>query len=273
MGVKRQAARTSALAAAATALLLAFPGGAGAVQRVEDGSFENMNCFTNVCTSTVWAPDIFYSGTWTPIGPLCGVAATGINCGSQGGGYVSADQWARPGSGSIPDGNGGYLDTGISQNVLIPASFPPAEPATLSFYVRRVDEPDSISEFDVDIDDTRVFSMSTDTPGYSTAYQQVFINMTPFAGPGVRKLSFSAINLHLAHAGAGDDFSDLYEIDDVSLTAPDAPLDPQPPPAGTPAGTAASGPTGQRAAALAKCKKKKGSARKKCKKRASTLPV
>jgi hypothetical protein len=34
-----------------------------------------------------------------------------------------------------------------------------------------------------------------------------------------------------------------------------------------------SAPTGQRAAALKKCKKKKGKARKKCKKRARALPV
>ena len=37
--------------------------------------------------------------------------------------------------------------------------------------------------------------------------------------------------------------------------------------------TTASGPTGQRSAALKKCKKKHGAARKKCKKRANALPI
>jgi CSLREA domain-containing protein len=46
------------------------------------------------------------------------------------------------------------------------------------------------------------------------------------------------------------------------------PLPVQPPPAG-----AGPGATGQRAAALKKCKKKKGAARKKCKKKANKLPV
>ena len=43
-------------------------------------------------------------------------------------------------------------------------------------------------------------------------------------------------------------------------------------PAGSPSGST-SGPTGQRAAALAKCKHKHGKKRKKCKKRANLLPV
>jgi hypothetical protein len=50
-----------------------------------------------------------------------------------------------------------------------------------------------------------------------------------------------------------------------TATTPSTPS-PTPPPA-------AVGPTGQRAAALKKCKKKKGAARKKCKKKANRLPV
>jgi NHL repeat-containing protein len=53
---------------------------------------------------------------------------------------------------------------------------------------------------------------------------------------------------------------------------------PPPPPSGggggsTPAATPLAGPTGQRAAALKKCKKKHGAARQKCKKKANLLPV
>jgi hypothetical protein len=48
---------------------------------------------------------------------------------------------------------------------------------------------------------------------------------------------------------------------------------PPPPPSGTTTGAATTGPTGQRAAALKKCKKKHGAARAKCKKKANLLPV
>jgi hypothetical protein len=56
---------------------------------------------------------------------------------------------------------------------------------------------------------------------------------------------------------------------DFTAVAP-APATSTPPP---PALVAAAGPTGQQAAALAKCKKKRGKARKKCKKKALLLPV
>ena len=64
--------------------------------------------------------------------------------------------------------------------------------------------------------------------------------------------------LRFEAAGQYQTISNSFDIDDVSVTAPDA----VPP-----------GPTGQRAAALAKCKHKHGKKRKKCKKRASLLPV
>jgi CSLREA domain-containing protein len=51
------------------------------------------------------------------------------------------------------------------------------------------------------------------------------------------------------------------------------PPPPSPPSSPTPTATAPSGPTGLRAAALKKCKKKHGAARAKCKKKANLLPI
>jgi hypothetical protein len=57
-----------------------------------------------------------------------------------------------------------------------------------------------------------------------------------------------------------------------SGVGPGLPTCAQPGGSPTPSTGSAAGPTGQRAAALKKCKKKKGSKRKKCKKRAKALP-
>jgi NHL repeat-containing protein len=56
------------------------------------------------------------------------------------------------------------------------------------------------------------------------------------------------------------------------IDLPSAPPSP-PPPSGTPTGGGTTGPTGLRAAALKKCKKKRGRARRNCIKRANKLPV
>jgi hypothetical protein len=68
----------------------------------------------------------------------------------------------------------------------------------------------------------------------------------------------------------GDGFGDVTQ--DFCPADPSGPCVPAPPGGGAPTPPAA-GPTGQRAAALKKCKKKKGAARKKCKKKAKKLPV
>jgi CSLREA domain-containing protein len=59
----------------------------------------------------------------------------------------------------------------------------------------------------------------------------------------------------------------------LSGNANAVPTPPGPTPSTTPSPTTTPGPTGQRDAALKKCKKKKGAARKKCKKKAQKLPV
>jgi hypothetical protein len=63
------------------------------------------------------------------------------------------------------------------------------------------------------------------------------------------------------------------DIGAVELTLAEATPPPVVTPTPAPIPTASTGATGQRAAALAKCKKKKGAARKKCKKKAKKLPV
>ena len=85
---------------------------------------------------------------------------------------------------------------------------------------------------------------------FSGSYTQVDVPLDAYVGPGSKTLRFEA-------AGQYQTISNSFDIDDVSVTAADA----------------LTGPTGQRAAALAKCKHKHGKKRKKCKNRASLLPV
>ena len=71
-------------------------------------------------------------------------------------------------------------------------------------------------------------------------------------------------------SGNGSDIG-AFEVQGSCPATPSPTLTPTLTPA--PGTSAAAGPTGQQAAALAKCKKKKGKARKKCKKKAAKLPA
>jgi autotransporter-associated beta strand protein len=108
--------------------------------------------------------------------------------------------------------------------------------------------------------------------GFTPALNQLFTvidnqSATPVAG------TFAGLAEGASLTAGGDQLQISYiggDGNDVTLKNLTAPPSP-PPPTPTPP---AAGPTGQRAAALKKCKKKKSSkARKKCKKKANKLPL
>jgi hypothetical protein len=204
----------------------------------------------------------------TAIGPLCGAAATGINCAVPGDGYTSPDKWAKLGAGYGPDNLVGGVSTSISQDTSIPAASSPQDPVILRFNLHIVDRPNGTGALTVRINGSDVFRATDSSAGYGF-YTRVAVDISIFAGPGPRTILFDGFSVHGNGGTTGNTFYDSFQVDDISVTGPDlfTPLSPTGP-------TVASGHTGQRAAALKKCKKKKTRrARKKCRKKANALPL
>jgi hypothetical protein len=263
------------------ALLAAAPAAvAGAAERVADRDFESTVCNGTTCTSPAWTAAV--SGQppspATAIGPLCApTSASGPASCSSGGfsGYNNGPHWARLGSEAGFEGGDDRppsLTTSIAQQVLIPASLA-SEPATLSWSFHIVPEQYATGTFRALVDGHVVFSATDATPGYAN-YTRVTVPVGFAAGPGQRELRFEAdaeVDPGPASIGAPV-ASDTFDVDDVSLDAPDPPA--ATPPAGTPPAAAPPGATGQRASALAKCKKKRAKqARRKCRRHAALLPA
>jgi hypothetical protein len=241
-------------ASVAAVLAIANPA-AQAAQRVADGNFEATTCTATTCTSPAWAASPG-GALGSPIGPLCGFTAA---CVSQGSGYTSASHWARLGASSGHTGpdREPVFSSSISQSVAIPAA-----PATLSFALRIINSPHSTGSFAASIDGQGVYGAS-DTSVDHINYELVTVNVSRFAGPGPKTLKFEATEQPNGTDDASPYFTDSFDIDDVSLDAAD--------PAAGVAGAVAG--SGQRAAALAKCKKKHGKKKRRCRRNANLLPV
>lgn len=267
---KRIIRRTTVMLAAVTVLAI-FPAAAGAVERVADGDFESTVCNGTTCTSPAWTP----SPPGTGIGPLCAdpdLASGPPNCAAGNlSGYLSPYHWARLGSETGFVGGGdrpGPFTTSVTQSVLIPAS-----PATLSFNLHIVPRDFATGTFRVTVDGQLVFDTVDSATGYSS-YPRLSVPVSFAAGPGPKELRFEGTaDVDPSPAPEGSAVaSDTFDLDNVSLDAPD------PAAAATLQGTSplvttAPSVTGQRAAALAKCKKKpKGPKRRKCKRKANRLP-
>jgi hypothetical protein len=255
-------ARFLVVVVALLSTMLLAPQGAGASERVRDGSFDAATCDGSDCTSPFWSESAFGSVA-TPSGlPLCH-AGTG-SCGdAQGGlvGYHSPTTWVQMGGPSISNA----LDFNATNTFSVQQTVQiPAPPATLRFYLLirpGPDTPPSPGDLFVQVDGTTVFQASYTTPGYAT-YAPVSVDLGGFAGAS-RLLRFEAT---VKNVYTDPRKTTSFNVDTVSLDAADAP-------AASPTAQAAS-PTGQRAAALKKCKEKKSKkARKKCKKKANLLPV
>jgi hypothetical protein len=251
--------RSKVLAIAATAAAALFAAAeAGAVERVADGGFDESRCPPggDRCYSPAWSQFRFPTENGLAAGPICSDQTLGCNDFSQSG-YSSAPHWARVGAG-WSSGAATYADSfysGIHQNVSIPAA-----PAKLRFNYRIVNvNPSADGWLVVEIDNTTVFSFPPGSSG-PNFYRSVLVDVSDFSGRD-RRLTIRGQTFSTSSS------SDSFDIDDVSLDTPEAPS--PPPPSPSPAAE-----TGQRRAALAKCKKKRSKpARKKCRSRAQALPA
>jgi hypothetical protein len=123
------------------------------------------------------------------------------------------------------------------------------------------DDGDGVSDVDEGIAGTNPLVQDTDADGHLDGADNCGIVSNPGQGNNDGDLLGDACD-------ADDDNDGVLDVNDgcpvqANATATGCPLPPPP----------AAGPTGQRAAALKKCKKKKGAARKKCKKKANKLPL
>jgi hypothetical protein len=164
-------------------------------------------------------------------------------------GFFSAPHWARlgGGTGAMTDVPGNYISSYVEQSVQIPAA-----PAILRFMLRVPPSGAGVSYFYVMVSGQPILQLDSG----SATYTPVQLDLSAYAG-GPRMLRFHADSANFST------LSPSWEVDDVSLDAPDPPASPGP----------ATAPTGRRAAALARCKRKHGKARRACKRRARLLPL
>jgi hypothetical protein len=180
--------------------LAAFAQPAAAFERVQDGGFDTAACTTD-CVSAAWTEAA--SGT-SPIGPICRAGSGPGTCSDGSGtGYNTGPSWARLGAGV-------NATTAISQTVQIPAA-----PAKLTFLMHITAQPNGNDTLSVTIDGTEVFRATDATPGFNP-YKPVTLDVSRFAG-GPRVLRFQAQN------NASANPSDSFDIDGVSLDAPEPP--------------------------------------------------
>lgn len=211
-GVTRSLGRRAAaavLALAGMAAVTAQP--AGAIERIQDGNFEQAACSTTDCVSLPWAETATSSGN--PIGPICN--AVTYFCIQSGSGYSTAPNWTRLGAGfSNNTLSSASHSSSIRQTVQIPAA-----PARLSFALRMPPIFDtSTGTFTVRVGTTTVFFATTSTTGYST-YQPVVIDVSQFAG-GTRDISFEATTQTPPYDNRGAKVRS-FDVDNVSVDAPD----------------------------------------------------
>jgi Putative metal-binding motif len=187
-----------AVAVLAGALAILAPP-AGAFERVQDGGFDNATCTGASCTSPVW---VQINGPQT-YGPIC--SALLLNC-PAGGGYTTGFNWARLGAGMTTDNS-----SAIEQTVSIPAA-----PAKLAFSL-LIRAPSGTGTFTVKINGTPIYG-ETDADAGTGNYRRVTLDVSAFAG-GTRVLRFEG---HTTTAAPGV----VFDVDDVSLDAPEAPPPP-----------------------------------------------
>ena len=199
----RYAARRIATVMLGCALAAVLAQPAGAFERVQDGGFDLATCTPSDCVSTAWAE----SSSAGAIGPICQSGSGPGSCADGSGtGYNTGPRWARLGAGI-------KATTAVSQTVQIPAA-----PAKLTFLLHITAQPNGTDALSVTIDGTEVFRATDATPGYNP-YKAVTLDVSRFAG-GAHVLRFEAQN------NASADPSDSFDVDEVSLDAPEPPPPP-----------------------------------------------
>jgi hypothetical protein len=237
----------------ASCLVAAPAAGAIATERVKDPSFDTgEECNATECVDLFWAQSSS-TAMGTVIGPLC--SPTVANC-SPNSGYNTQFGWARLGAATeAPDSEADIVDSSISEPITIPASFPPDALATLHFNLRiRPSDTQSDESMTVSLNDTPVLDVEDTDNRYTGTYQSVSVPLDGYVGPGTKTLKFEA-------SGTFRHISTSFDVDDVSVTAPDSAAVPNPP---------ASQPT-MSPPATKRCKKKKhrsaSASKKRCKKK------
>ena len=222
---------------------------ATATERVTDGGFDQTLCNSAGCLGSVWQSGGSTDGAnGVVVGPIC--SGANFKCASGPSGYHNGPNWARLGRAEETGTNPAQVDSWIQQDIQVPASFPPAPLATLHVVMRVLQGSSADANLTISLGGTTVLTVGGNDPRFTGSYAPVDVPLDAYVGPGARPLRFEA-------EGFYQSYSTSFDIDDISVMAPDA----------------LAGPTGQRAAALAKCKKKHGKKRKKCKQRANLLPV
>jgi hypothetical protein len=206
----------------ASCLLVAAPAAAAIpTERVQDGSFDTgEECNTTECVDLFWAQSSS-TAMGTLIGPLCSPMVA--NC-SPNSGYDTQFGWARLGAATeAPDSEADIVDSSISEPITLPASFPPDALATLHFDLRiRPSDDESDETMTVSLNDAPVLNVEDTDNRYTGAYQPVSVPLDAYVGPGVKTLKFEA-------SGTFRHISASFDVDEVSVTAPDAVPAPSPP--------------------------------------------
>ncbi len=223
---------------------------ATATERVSDGGFDQTLCNSAGCLGSVWQSGGSTDGAnGVVVGPIC--SGANYKCASGPSGFHNGPNWARLGRAEESDINRpAQVDSWIQQDIQVPASLPPAPLATLHFVMRILQGSSADASLRISLGAATVLTLGNNDPRFTGSYAPVDVPLDAYVGPGARPLRFEAEGFYQSYSAS-------FDIDDVSVTAPDA----------------IPSLTGQRAAALAKCKHKHGKKRKKCRKRASLLPV
>jgi Putative metal-binding motif len=189
------------LTAAAVCALAILAQPAAAFERVQDGGFDLATCSASDCVSAAWTESSSGPGA---IGPICQAGSGPGNCSDGSGtGYNTGPRWARLGAGI-------NAATAVAQTVQIPAA-----PARLTFLLHITASANGNDTLSVTIDGAEVFSATDASPGFNP-YKAVTLDVSQFAG-GPRVLRFQAQN------NAGANPSDSFDVDEVSLDAPEPP--------------------------------------------------
>lgn len=200
--VRRSRRWIAAAVAVCSLAVLASP--AAAFDRVRDGGFDLATCTPADCVSAAWTESA--AGT-APIGPICQSGSGPGTCADGSGtGYSSGGHWARLGAGVT-------ATTAVSQTVPIPAA-----PATLTFLLHITASANGTGALSVTIDGTEIFRATDATAGFNP-YKTVTLDVSRFAG-GAHVLRFQAQN------NATTTPSDSFDVDQVSLDAPEPPPPP-----------------------------------------------
>jgi hypothetical protein len=188
-------------------LLLATASPVGAVERIADSGFEGATCSSVDCTSPVWH-EALNSGSG--VGFLCATTVPACYPNYTSTSPLNGQKWALWLQG---DAAGGTVDGSVWQTgIAIPAA-----PATLSF-AESPNIAGNAGILTVQIDGSTVYQESN-SGGDNVSYERKSVSVDQFANRALHVLTFRVVLIGLP--GAVTPYYPRWNIDDVSLDAPD----------------------------------------------------